>query len=181
MTFTLPTLPYAYERAAPIMSKEPLNTSTTASPGLCTNGKQQSAERHRIRGQVSRGDRQGLVRQECAGCSNNPGQHYNHLHFWELDESPTAAAPIARPPVTQEDHRGPRRDLRNSETDFARRRRRPVRFGPGRGVGETRASSKSPRPPWRKPVGAWRHAGSSASTSGSIPTTSIIRIAARII
>ena len=80
MTFTLPNLPYAYDALRPICRRKRWNITTTSITGL-RDQRQQRDQGDRIRRQVPRGDRQGLVRQESA-VFNNAGQHYNHLHFW---------------------------------------------------------------------------------------------------
>ena len=58
--------------------------------------RQQPAERHRIRGQIARGDRQGLVRQECAALQQRRPA-LQPPPFLELDEAEWRRQQIARP------------------------------------------------------------------------------------
>ena len=128
MTFTLPNLPYAYDALAPHMSKETLEYHHDKHhQAYVTNGNNRD-QGHRIRGQVPRGDRQGLVRQECAALQQcRPALQPSA--FLELDEAQWRRQQIARP-SGKEDHRGPRR-AGEIQDRFRRRRRRPVRLGLG--------------------------------------------------
>jgi len=90
-----------------------------------------------------------------------------------------AAATIARPPG-EEDHRGPRRSGEIQDR-FRRRRCRPVRFRLGLARGQERQARNHRKPPTAKIRWCRAPHRSSASMSGSIPTTSTIATAVRTI
>src|SRR5216683_6492324 len=81
MTFTLPTLPYAYDALAPHMSKETLEYHHDKHhQAYVTNGN------NLLKGTEFEGKSLEEIVKGSFGKNaplfNNAGQHYNHLHFW---------------------------------------------------------------------------------------------------
>jgi Fe-Mn family superoxide dismutase len=81
MTFTLPSLPYAYDALAPHMSKETLEYHHDKHhQAYVTNGN------NLLKGTEFEGKSLEEIVKGSFGKSaplfNNAGQHYNHLHFW---------------------------------------------------------------------------------------------------
>ena len=81
MTFTLPSLPYAYDALAPHMSKETLEFHHDKHhQAYVTNGN------NAIKGTEFEGKSLEEIVKGSFGKNpavfNNAGQHYNHLHFW---------------------------------------------------------------------------------------------------
>jgi Fe-Mn family superoxide dismutase len=79
MTFTLPTLPYAYDALAPHMSKETLEYHHDKHhQAYVTNGNN-LLKGTEFEGMPPRRSSGGWP--ESSAPFNNAGQHYNHLHF----------------------------------------------------------------------------------------------------
>ena len=65
MSFTLPDLPYAYDALAPYMSRETLEYHHDKHHLAYVNNGNNLLKGTEWEGQVARGGREGLVRQEC--------------------------------------------------------------------------------------------------------------------
>src|SRR4030081_528606 len=165
MTFTLPSLPYAYDALAPHMSKETLEFHHDKHhQAYVTNGN------NAIKGTEFEGKSLEEIVKASFGKNpavfNNAGQHYNHIHFWSWMKPNGGGTklPGKLEKKINEDLGG----FEKFKTDF-----QPA----GPGSRSKTASSKSPRPRTARIRWCTAPPRSSASTSGSTPTTSIIATA----
>jgi superoxide dismutase len=115
------------------------------------------------------------------GVRNNAGGHSNHAFFWTVLGPGKGGAPKGRLAAAIEAELG---GFAKFKEDFAKAG--ATRFGSGWAwLSSTAASSPSARPPirtarsWARPWPGSRASPSSASMSGSTPTTSITRTAAQ--
>lgn len=168
MAFELPNLPYDYDALAPYMSRETLEYHHDKHHlAYVTNGNKLAEEAGLSNLSVeeivkkSYGTNQPLF--------NNAGQHYNHIHFWKwLKKGGGGTSLPGKLDAAIKSDLGGYDKFR---TDFIAAG--TGQFGSGwPGCRSRTASSKSPRPRTAKTRWCTAPRRSSASTSGSIPTTS---------
>src|SRR5256886_8049472 len=126
MTFTLPTLPYAYDALAPHMSKETLEYHHDKHhQAYVTNGN------NLLKGTEFEGKSLEEIVKGSFGKNapifNNAGQHYNHLHFWNWMK-PNGGRNQLPPRLGKKIQHGAR-GVAQLKVQFPPPRARPVRSG----------------------------------------------------
>ena len=176
MSFKLPDLPYSHDALAPYMSRETLEYHHDKHHLAYVNNGNNLLKGTRVGGQVARGHRQGIVRQErrplqqCRPALQPPA-------LLAVDEAERRRRQAARQ-SREEDHRRPRLGGED-EGGLHRRRRRPVRLGLVLARGGRRQDPGDQDGERRKSRWCTAASRSSAATSGSTPTTSTIATAGR--
>ena len=171
MAFELPPLPYDYEALQPFMSKETLEYHHDKHhKAYVDNGNKLAAEAGLGGLSLTKIVKQSFGKNAPALQQRRPALQPHP--FLEVDEEGRRRQQAAR--RAAEGLRQRPRRLRQVQGRFRRGRHHAVRLGLGLGVRQGRQARHLQDPERREPAGPRRACRSSASTCGSIPTTSTI-------
>ena len=180
MAYEVPPLPYDYDALEPHIDEQTMRLHHDKHHQAYVDKANAALDGHRARRQADRGghratstrvpeDKQGAVR-------NNGGGHLNHSLFWESMSPDGGGAPDGD--LAQRDRRRVRL-LRRLQGAVRGRRRRALRLGLGVARPRRRRAGDHQRRPTRTTRSPTARRRCWATTSGSTPTTSSTRTAAR--